>query len=85
MALLCCMVSQLRYRTDGTGRLEDHFPGKICNLSGSQTSFHGEQNDHVVSNGYRVVSANRRRLSIWSEAKIFACLPGIFSVGSVNG
>ena len=34
---------------DGTGRIEDHFPGKICNLSGSQTSFHGEQNDHVVS------------------------------------
>ena len=84
MALLCRMVSQLQYRADSTGRIEDHLPREVRNLSGSQASLHREQDDDAVSKRIPSRSANSRRLSIWLVAKIFACLPGIFSVASAD-
>ena len=49
MALLRSVVSQLQGRANGTIRIENHLPSEVRNLSGSQASFHGEQNDHAVS------------------------------------
>ena len=49
MPLLCSAVSQLQGCANGTIRIENHLPREICNLSGSQASFHREQDDHAVS------------------------------------
>ena len=45
MALLCRMVPQLQYRTDSTGRIDDHLPGETCNLSRSEPCLHRKQYD----------------------------------------
>lgn len=43
VALLCSAVSQLQGCANGTIRIENHLPGEVRNLGGSQASFHGEQ------------------------------------------
>lgn len=52
-------------------------PGVLISCANGDASLYRQQDDHAVAKRNRVVSANSRRLSIWSAAKIFACLLGI--------
>ena len=45
------MVAQLDHRTDVAGRIEDHVPGQVGDLTGPQASLGGQQHDHAVTEG----------------------------------
>ena len=42
-------VAQLDHRTDVAGRIEDHVPGQVGDLTGPQASLGGQQHDHAVT------------------------------------
>ena len=42
-------VSQFQRRADATFGIEHHIPGQVCDLSGSKTCLHGEQDDDTVA------------------------------------
>ena len=44
-------VAQLDHRTDAAGRIEDHVPGQVGDLTGPQASLGGQQHDHAVTEG----------------------------------
>ena len=43
------MIAQLDHRTDVAGRIEDHVPGQVGDLTGPQASLGGQQDDHTVT------------------------------------
>ena len=45
------MIAQLDHRTDVAGRIEDHVPGQLGDLTGPQASLGGQQDDHPVAEG----------------------------------
>ena len=42
-------VAQLDHRTDVAGRIEDHVPGQVGDLTSPQASLGGQQDDHTVA------------------------------------
>ena len=50
-SFLGCFVSELNDRTDLAARIENHVPGQVGDLAGSQPGFHGEEDDYLVTFG----------------------------------
>src|SRR6266568_5693979 len=49
--LLRCRITKLYYRRDVAGRIQNHVPGQVGDLAGSQPRFHGEEENYLVTFG----------------------------------
>jgi hypothetical protein len=50
-ALFCYSASQLKARTDLAGWVDHHWPGQVCDFTGSKASFDRQQHQNSIAEG----------------------------------
>ena len=70
-------IAQLDHRTDVAGRIEDHVPGQVGDLTGPQASLGGQQHDHTVAEGMSGAAGKNQEVVDVANERVFlpVCQP----------
>jgi hypothetical protein len=67
-------IPQLNHRTDVAGWIEHHVPGQLGDLTGTEASLGGQQDDHTVTEGMPGATGKNQEVVDVAKGKYF-CLP----------